>query len=296
MSTNFNPVKADSPVTVKTKFKQWAELGSATSTLHLGILLLVVWLGLTTISYAVGQNEPSPSEVAPGELQLGKLQVVELFTSHGCSSCPAAEKLLGELLNEHDDLLALEYHVDYWNTLVHGSDGNFVDPFSRPEHSLRQRQYNAAHLSGRPGVYTPQAVINGVTAAVGSNGKQVRKALANIPESMFKIDVASTDSTDSASVLSVNVLGDAGQLAALEGTDIMLVSYMDKATTSITGGENRHRELVNHHVVTKVARMGEISPTGNMMFFVDRPAAGMGCIVLVQEGASTPIYAAAECL
>ncbi len=259
------------------------------------MFLMLIWLGLTSISYAVGQSEASTTEIAPGELQLGQLHLIELFTSHGCSSCPAAEKLLGELLNEHENLLALEYHVDYWNSLVHGSDGNFVDPFSKPEHSLRQREYNAAELSGRPGVYTPQAVINGVKAAVGSNDKQVRKALTNMSESMFQIVVASSDPTNSASVLSVNVLGDAGQLAALEGTDIMLVSYLDETKTSITGGENRHLELVNHHVVTKVARMGEISRTGNMTYFVDRPTAGSGCVVLVQEGASTPIYAAAEC-
>ena len=185
--------------------------------------------------------------------------------------------------------------MDYWNSLVHGGDGNFVDPFSKPEYSLRQRQYNAAKLSGRPGVYTPQAVINGVKATVGSNHKHVRRALKDKAESMLQIVVASADTTNSSSVLSVNVLGDAEQLAALEGTDIMLVRYLDKTTTSITGGENRHLELVNHHVVTKVALMGEVSRTSDMTYFMDRPAEGSGCVVLVQEGASTPIYAAAEC-
>jgi len=103
--------------------------------------------------------------------------VLELFTSHGCSSCPPAEALLIEMQAKHESLIALEYHVDYWNSLVHGNAGNFVDPFSQPGFSKRQRGYDAKPLKGRRGVYTPQAVVNGRYAMVGSNRTHVGAAL-----------------------------------------------------------------------------------------------------------------------
>jgi len=275
------------PITVKKKLNQWTAYSAALPTLHLGMLLLFVWVGLAGLSYAVDKTEASPSQA-----QTGKLQLIELFTSHGCSSCPAADRLLGELLAQNDELLALEYHVDYWNELVHGSDGNFIDPFSSPEYSLRQRDYNAAQLAGRPGVYTPQAVINGTTAAVGSNRRQLQKALDAVANSPLTVTFSDADAQ---AQLTVRVTGAAAQRAALDGVDVMLVGYLDIASTQITGGENRDLELVNHHVVMSVAKIGEISGSGEMVFAVDRPVAGHGCVVMVQEGASTPVHAAAEC-
>ena len=223
----------------------------------------------------------------------GGLKLLEMFTSHGCSSCPKADKLLGNLLEEHDDLMALEYHVDYWNSLVHGSDGSFTDPFSKADHSIRQREYNHAKLAGRPGVYTPQAVVNGRTASVGSNKRHIVKALSARTEQSLSIVIdGDSQSGDS---LRVNISGEANQLEDLNGIDVRLVNYLDKATTEITGGENRDLTLVNHHVVMNVVTLGEVSASGDLNFEIPRPATGEGCVVLIQEGALTPVYAAAEC-
>src|SRR5580704_7034254 len=77
--------------------------------------------------------------------------VVELFTSQGCSSCPPADKLLGELA-KRTDIVALGFHITYW-------DGSaWRDPFSRPESTERQAAYDR-HLTGGQ-VYTPQMVID----------------------------------------------------------------------------------------------------------------------------------------
>ncbi len=221
------------------------------------------------------------------------VKLIELFTSHGCSSCPRADKLLGELLENDPDLLALEYHVDYWNTLVHGRAGNFVDPFSSADYTQRQREYNVSNLSGQPGVYTPQAVVNGVTAAVGSDRKNITSALQRVRAAAF--DINQEPSSSDPSVLQITVNGGDQQRQIFAGTDITLVRYIDSASTKITGGENQNLELVNHHIVFEVTKLGQISNDEDMAYAISAPKEGEGCVVLVQEGALTPVFAAFEC-
>ena len=95
--------------------------------------------------------------------------VVELFTSQGCYSCPPADKLLGQLAAD-DDVLALAWHVDYWDYL------GWKDSFAKASHS--ERQYSYARSLGERQVYTPQAVVNGKAHAVGSKEKSVRNLIA----------------------------------------------------------------------------------------------------------------------
>lgn len=234
-----------------------------------------------------------PAHAGEASRSSTNVKLIELFTSHGCSSCPPAERLLGELLESDPDLLALEFHVDYWNNLVHGRDGNFVDPFSSSKYSMRQREYSTAKLAGRPGVYTPQAVINGMIATVGSNRRHVTKALSIPTEASFMI--TQEPLTTDPSILRVSVVGNQQRLSDLAGTDISLVRYIDSARTKITGGENRNLELINHHIVFEVTRLGQISADVDMVYNIAAPKQGEGCVVMVQEGALTPVYAALEC-
>src|SRR5712691_8800515 len=85
--------------------------------------------------------------------------VVELFTSQGCSSCPPADALLGELARR-GDVLALGFHISYWDSL------GWKDPLSNPASTDRQKAY-ARHFDGQ--VYTPQIVVDGTTEMVGSD-------------------------------------------------------------------------------------------------------------------------------
>jgi hypothetical protein len=84
--------------------------------------------------------------------------VVELFTSQGCSSCPPADAMLGELATR-DDVIALALHVDYWDYI------GWEDTFAMPEMTARQHGY--AHAQGSTVVYTPQIIVGGQDHVVG---------------------------------------------------------------------------------------------------------------------------------
>ena len=100
--------------------------------------------------------------------------ILELFTSEGCSSCPPADIVLAALAKGQPvpgaDILALELHVDYWNSL------GWADPFSNPAHAVRQRAYGDAFK--QRSIYTPQLVVDGHAELLGSSGDAAKEAIA----------------------------------------------------------------------------------------------------------------------
>ena len=116
-------------------------------------VVALLWLGSLVIA------APAAAET--------RLPVVELFTSQGCSSCPPADALLGELARR-GDVIALGFHIDYWDKL------GWKDPLSTPQSTERQRRY--ARLFGTP-IYTPQLVVDGAREMVGSQRETVLAAL-----------------------------------------------------------------------------------------------------------------------
>src|SRR5437763_17082228 len=104
--------------------------------------------------------------------------VVELFTSQGCSSCPPADRLLGELA--HDPaIVALSLPIDYWDYL------GWKDTLANPRHAARQKAYSK--VRGDHEVYTPQVVVNGSIHALGSDKSAIEMAIAKSrhnPETM----------------------------------------------------------------------------------------------------------------
>jgi hypothetical protein len=98
------------------------------------------------------------------------VKVIELFTSQGCYSCPPADKFLGEL-SQREEVITVSCHVTYWNYL------GWKDTFSRPFCDRRQRQYQGVLVGGSKGVYTPQMVINGRYAGVGSQRSKIERLL-----------------------------------------------------------------------------------------------------------------------
>jgi hypothetical protein len=201
--------------------------------------------------------------------------VVELYTSEGCSSCPPAEAQIGKLA-KHDDVIALAFHVDYWDDL------GWRDRFGLPEAVTRQRQY--AHTLHLPSVYTPQLVIDGQRDLVGG-GDSIGGGGGNKPG--VPLDVAVHN--DSLIV----TLGAQPQPAAC---DVLLVGYLPQASSKVTRGENAGRELQEFNIVRSLRTLGSWQGEGRT-FSVPLSAIAADAtavVVLVQQRDQGAIVGAAS--
>lgn len=177
------------------------------------VAILLTWI----IIPAQAQNPP-------------RLIVVELFTSQGCSSCPPADALLADLATR-PDILALAFHVTYWNGL------GWRDPFSLDLATQRQRAYQ--RLLGLDTVYTPQMVIDGRIDVVGSDRSRVQAALRQVDvRSVVKLTM-----TEGPGGLTVSVGSGAGSAT------LWLVGYDPVHRTTVPRGENAGRQLVEANIV-----------------------------------------------
>jgi hypothetical protein len=216
--------------------------------------------------------------------------VVELFTSQSCYSCPPAEAKLAELA-QRDGVVALEHHVDYWDSLVYGSAGRWEDPFSSPDATERQRAYNAA-IPGRGHSYTPQMIVDGVYEAVGSRDGEVNAAIRDARNGDTP-RLAVSASAVGARGLKVTV---SGSPAGDRPAGIWLVRYLREHTTRVTHGENHGKTLTGRNIVREMTRIGEWRG-GEVVIDLDAaPAdAAHGCAVIVQPDGPGPVYGAAYC-
>lgn len=178
--------------------------------------------------------------------------VIELFTSQGCSSCPPADKLLGELSRD-PTLLTLSLPVDYWDYL------GWKDTLALHGHSVRQRAYSIAR--GDREVATPQAVINGVVAVVGSDKAAIEQAIAQTRQSAAPLTLPVTVTVANGKV-SVNVPA-AG--SAPGGAEVWLCPVTGTAKIAIGRGENGGHTLAYTNVVRRWVKLGDWN--GNAVTF-----------------------------
>jgi hypothetical protein len=167
--------------------------------------------------------------------------VVELFTSQGCSSCPKADKILGEFA-DNPQLIALSLSVDYWDYL------GWRDTLALHAHSARQKGY--ANQRGARQVYTPQMVINGVTEAIGNDRGAIDHAILKA-ENKSKIAVPVALKRNGSNI-DLEVGAGAGPAAS-----IWIVSVTRKAPVTIERGENRGKTITYHNVVRGWVRVGD---------------------------------------
>lgn len=231
-----------------------------------------------------------PQMVAAQSGQTSGPKVVELFTSQGCYSCPPAEKFLGELVTTQPDIVALEFHVDYWNDLVYGAAGKWEDPFSSADNTARQRLYNATKLSGQSGVFTPQMIIGGRYATVGSNRAKVLAALAG-QDADTDPQIQVSTAREKTGTMTVSVSG-----PEHESVDVWLVRFDRQHRTEVPSGENKGKALTNYNVVRKMSRIGSWTGGALTIELQDLELTdNQGCAILIQTEEPGPIIGAARC-
>ena len=192
---------------------------------------LIALLG--TMLLAASVSLPASAD----SLRVQPKAVVELFTSQGCSSCPPADALLTSL-SERGDVLALAYHVDYWDYV------GWKDTFGSPAYSDRQRAYAQSWGSSR--IYTPQMVVNGAIGVVGSRRNEVNGA---IDRAQLPLNVAVTKDRN---MLKVSIPPDTGLTDAV----VWLVTYINRADVDIAEGNNAGKSVVYTQVVTGRQALG----------------------------------------
>jgi hypothetical protein len=171
--------------------------------------------------------------------------VVELFTSQGCSSCPPADKLLGELAAD-PSLVAISVPVDYWDYL------GWKDTLASAGHSARQRAY--ARVRGDRQVYTPQIVVNGLTHVLGSDRSAVERAIMVTDRNAAAMSVPVLMSAG-ASSLNVKIAAGKEHVAG----EVWLCPLTRSVPVDIGRGENHGRTITYHNVVRRWLKLGDFA-------------------------------------
>ncbi|NQV99933.1 MAG: DUF1223 domain-containing protein [Rhodospirillales bacterium] len=205
------------------------------------------------------------------------LTVVELYTSQGCSSCPPADAYLGKLA-VRDDVLALSFHVDYWDYI------GWKDPFADPRYTARQRAFSV--IFSQRYVYTPQMVVHGAYQVVGSQPSDIEgaitraKKMLNLPVALkavdggFQVDLAAAP--------------------AQKGVTVIAVFFDDMHATDIRHGENAGEKLINYNVVRDFQEIGLWNGEARSISFKNVRSKGENCAILLQSAQTGQIVGAAK--
>ena len=177
--------------------------------------------------------------------------ILELFTAQGCSSCPPADRLLTAIGADADlgkRVVPLAFHVDYWDTPA------WRDRFSDKAWSRRQADY--VHAAGQTEVYTPQAIVDGARACVGSDVRCLHEA----------VDAASARDHGAVEITAAPPKGDAVEVTVdarlptgVARADVMVAVWEMDLDTEVSGGENAHKTLHDDYVVRRLEKAFTVS-------------------------------------
>jgi hypothetical protein len=208
--------------------------------------------------------------------RLGRPVVIELFTSQGCSSCPPAEAAVSAFA-ARPDVLALAYHVDYWDSL------GWRDPFSRPDWTRRQEQYAGALQQGTIG--TPQMIVDGRRILTGP------LEIQSLPLHDPRPAAVPVRLALGGGALNVHLEAS----SSLGRSEVTLIPYLAHAVTVVRAGENAGRTLIESHVVLGQRALGVWGGRSfdERVALTDIPAAATHVAVLVQQAGPGAILGAA---
>ena len=170
--------------------------------------------------------------------------VVELFTSQGCSSCPPADRIVGELAKD-PNVIALSMPIDYWDYL------GWKDTLADSRFSARQKAYS--RVRGDRNLYTPQMIVNGSAQVIGSDRIAIEGAITNTSNAEGVMSVPVT-MTMSGKLINVSV--EASKVPTGRG-EVWLCSVSREVPISIGRGENRGQQITYFNVVRNLVKVGD---------------------------------------
>lgn len=200
--------------------------------------------------------------------------VVELFTAQGCSSCPPADAYLGEL-SQRPDVLALAFHVDYWDS------SGWRDRFELRQSVERQNVY--VRSFHRASAFTPEFVIDGRKDATDTN--TIVQAMQE-PRDAVPVTLAVRDG---------QVVANVGEKQGEHPSDVVLVTFLRHAVSKVGRGENAGKDLEEFNIVRSIRTLGEWKgPAANYKVGVSSlPSDATDVAVLLQSRGTGPIMGAA---
>jgi hypothetical protein len=204
--------------------------------------------------------------IAPA--QAGNVRgVVEIFTSQGCSDCPAADRAFSGVIN-NNGVLGLAWHVDYWDYL------GWKDTFSLPQATSRQAAYGK-------GSYTPEVIVNGTTVIENSRSSS---AIASAIGGSLPVNVSLRSNGNG---YTVDVGSGSGQ------ANLVLVKFYRSRTVAIKRGENAGRDVTYQHPVIGSRRIGSWNGSSlSQQISAGECGGATGCAVLLQVGVGRILGAA----
>jgi len=232
------------------------------------------------LSFSINGIQPIKKQpmIEPG------FAVVELFTSEGCSSCPAADELAIILSKEYTgNVYFLGYHVDYWDYI------GWKDKFSRPEHTKLQTRYAAAFNLNS--IYTPQVVVNGKKEFVGSDQSHLRKAI------MQELEINPSAEIKLSAKLNKDVISVSYTTSVSDRSSLKIALIQVYAETIVKKGENKDRKLRHINVVREIQNIatdGKGDGKINFKMPADLNALNIKLIGFVQNKDDLKIIAATD--
>lgn len=172
--------------------------------------------------------------------------VVELFTSQGCSSCPPADRLIGDLAAD-PGVIALSLPIDYWDYL------GWKDTLADARFSARQKAYS--QVRGDRDVYTPQVVVNGQVHVIGSNRADIESAIKDTDKTTGIMSVPVSMRLDGRDIKVAVAAAPAGD--TVTSGEVWICAIAKQVPISIGRGENRGREITYHNVVRNLLKVGD---------------------------------------
>ncbi len=228
---------------IKTKNKNHV---LANGRLYAGAIFLIVLLAMSC--YGINSKKVAAKKTKLAVTK--RFAVIELFTSEGCSSCPAADNLVSKVLNEHkQNVYILSYHVDYWDRL------GWKDGFSNSAFSVRQKQY--ARILNLESIYTPQIIVNGSDEFVGSDERKLRSSISNNGEPASDFSVKSEGIHNSAVKITYSRTNS-------EPVLLNLALVQPEAFTEVKSGENGGRKLHHVNIVRELKTIETSTDTGSV--------------------------------